>query len=463
MDAERIFDPRFEFQSPYVRDYFGLWMVEPTEFRSLVSQVQGTDLHLHVQSAEVQQAVRESDRRSFLLSDDGIAEFHLNGPMMKSVPSMADGTSYIRFRQQLGDARRDPQVRGGLIISDTPGGAQKGNEDAAREVARFADKKPIYAFVEDMTASAGVSIASQATKRFANVPNATYGAMGTYAVVQDFSGLAENLGVKVHVIKAGDFKGLGVEGTEITDEQLQEVQRIVNIVNDSYLQLIADGLGKPVASIKALADGRAIMAADAVTAGLIDGVQSLDETKQELLGVVSGKTVVSMSAAHRSEPVEKTPATLADLKATFPDSTAEWRETQLEAEADITQAAIAYAGHVKAQADTDRAAFAKELEDQKNKQTIAGGAIGNKPLTVGSFNDDEDLLSSGDPIADFEGAVRQRLPKNRTPTYDERMDAVGLVARQNPGLHRAFINATNADGGKKIQRMIDEKYEDTPA
>ena len=98
-------------------------------------------------------------------------------------------------------------------------------------------------------------------------------------------------------------------------------------MNENYLGLIASGLGCTVDCIRSLAHGRVIMAADAKTLGLIDGIQTLEETIQELRDTVSSKTQVSVPN-NRSNPkmADKTPATLQELKSTFPSSTAEWRE-----------------------------------------------------------------------------------------------------------------------------------------
>ena len=93
-------------------------------------------------------------------------------------------------------------------------------------------------------------MASQATKRcFANNATALYGGMGTYGVLVDQSGTAEKLGLKVHVIRAGEYKGMGEPGTVITEEQLREAQRMINAMNESYLGLIA-GRSRPVSAIQ---------------------------------------------------------------------------------------------------------------------------------------------------------------------------------------------------------------------
>lgn len=450
--TEPIFAPRFHFESNYLADYFGLWAIHDAAILRAVEKIQGIDLRTHIQ-----QASGDGGGSGYTTTRDGIATIAINGPMMKFAPSMAEGTSTVRVRQALQKAKRDPDVKGVMLVMDTPGGTSKGNEDLAQEVAALAAVKPVFAYIEDMTASAGVSVASQATKRFANNATAMYGAMGTYAVIQDTSGMAEKLGVKVHVVRAGDFKGAGTEGTEVTEAQIAELQRVVNVVNDGYLKQIAGGLRRSVDSIRPLADGRIIMASDAVSAGLLDGVQSFDQTYQELLRLVSKP---SSSTKPPSGVQKMEPATLSELKKSFPNSSAEWRESQLEAQATISDAAISYASHVETKAAAEREQHKKELESAKAEKNAVSkqSGLGHSPLTAGNVaGDDIEQQATGDPVSEFDVAVRQRLPKGREPSFEERQSAIAFVARTKPHLHRSYIEATNR-GNIKATRLIQEKY-----
>ena len=58
----------------------------------------------------------------------------------------------------------------------------------------------------------------------------------------------------------------------------------------------------------------------------------------------------------------------------------------------------------------------------------------------------------------FDSEVRTRLPKGRTPTWQERQQAVAATATANPKLHQRYLHAMN--GGKFASRILSEKYED---
>lgn len=463
-------------------DYFGYWMAYEPSLEAIVRGVDGMNLHLHMQSAAAKQAVERQVQREYQVTKDGIALFFINGMMMKQASSMSGGTSTSFVRRQLSAARRDPEVKGGLLKMDTPGGQVRGNTDLVNAAAAFAAVKPLYQFTEDLTASAGVSVASQATKRFANNATAIYGSMGTYSVLVDFSGEAEKLGIKVHVIRAGEFKGMGEPGTEITEKQLAEAQRMVNAMNENYLGLIARGLGKPLEMVRSLADGRAHTAADSVGMGLIDGVQSHEETYEQLVAAVSGRVSVPVKgSAKQTVPDTKpqstvtTPGgqqtmekiTLAELKTNFPNSTAEWRETQLEAGATLADAQAAYIKHLEKQSADNAARLTKERDEalaakkDAEEQAAAaakggGNSLGQEPLKIqrqagGSTSESSEL----DPVEQFNAEVARVAGANAT--LEKRSQAIQYVARKNPKLHLQYLLACNPS--KKAKRIIEEKME----
>jgi hypothetical protein len=246
---------------------------------------------------------------------------------------------------------------------------------------------------------------------------------------------------------------MGEPGTPITEEQLNEAQRIVNALNEGYLETIARGLGKDVGAIRSLADGRVIMAADAVRMGLLNGIQAFDETYAQLVNdarLVAGQSTVTPQG--RNAMSDKSPASLAELKAAFPNSSAEWRETQLEAGADLPMAAVAYAKHVETQLTEERDAHSKALAQAAAKNNPS---LGHVPLTERHAGGGDELIESGDPIEDFNGAVAALA--GRSPTLQRRQSAVRAVAQKNPELYQAYLLATNP--GRLQARLITEKLE----
>jgi len=460
-----ILKPAFDLP-PQVADYFGLWCVYDEPFRRIVDQYQGLNLPAHLNGKGPTDAKQAQSDRDYPLTPDGIAVISIIGPTMKYASSLGGGASTVQARQQLRQARKSADVAGAMLVMDTPGGTQKGNEEFAEEVARFAEAKPIYGFVDDMTASAGVAVMSQTTRRFANNATAMYGAMGTYSVLVDYSGEAEALGIQVHVIKAGEFKGMGEPGTKITEAQLAEAQRLVNTINDAYLEQISRGTGLPLADIRDLADGRVIMASDAVDDGLLHGVQTLEQTYEQLVAATRKNKTTPLFGRQKMDA-----ATLKQLKEAFPNSTADWREKQIENEATLEQASVDYAKHVDAQLKAKEEAHAKELDELKAKQKeelekaqgekrINSGSLGHDPLGGALGGTDAGDLQSGDPIEDFNALVSKAVGPQRdgVTALKRRQSAIARIASTHPELYKNYLVATGGDTAKK-RRQIEEKLE----
>lgn len=212
--------------------------------------------------------------RNYEVTESGVAVIRLEGILEK--------TQTAHVRSLLRNAIEDERVGGILLMVDSPGGTVAGTADLAASISSAAKVKPVHAFVEDLCASAAYWAASQALKVFANASTALVGSIGTYAVLVDSSAMADKAGIKVHVVRAGEYKGMGTPGTEITKSHLANMQHLVDAINSEFVKAIAVGRRMSASMIRHVADGRLHPAADAVRLRLIDGIQSIDKTIQGL-------------------------------------------------------------------------------------------------------------------------------------------------------------------------------------
>ncbi|MFH1110373.1 MAG: S49 family peptidase [Planctomycetota bacterium] len=237
--------------------------------------------------------------RQTVSQSESVARIDITGPLVKRESwwtrwaGMAIATD---IADAVKSAAADPAVRAIILVIDSPGGEVGGIDALARAVADASRIKPTVAFGDDLLASAAYWIASQTRRIYAN-PAAQVGSIGTYAVVADWSRFFQTAGVKVHVIRAGQFKGAGVTGTPIEEAQLAEFQRTVNSVNEEFLRGVAQGRRLPMARVKELADGRIHIAAGALRLGLIDEVASLDTVIARLKAGTAGQWGASMGIA----------------------------------------------------------------------------------------------------------------------------------------------------------------------
>jgi protease IV len=127
------------------------------------------------------------------------------------------------------------------------------------------------------------------------------GSIGTMAVVEDFSGVAEKRGIKVHVISTGPYKGAGVSGAPITDAQLAYFQARVDAVNQHFLNAVSVGRDVALSRVQEWADGRVWIADAAKQMGMIDGVMLFDEAMDGLRQRIERGTVQAEPPAPRRD------------------------------------------------------------------------------------------------------------------------------------------------------------------
>jgi signal peptide peptidase SppA len=265
-------------------DLCGLWAIRGDELRLLAS---GQAL-----------AGRGGNDASGSRVQSGVAVIPIHGVLSKSPAWWSDGSSTLEIRQQVSSAAASPAVSSILLHVDSPGGTVSGTAELADDVRAAAAAKPTVAYIADLGASASYWVASQASKVYSN-RSALVGGVGTFALVFDASGMFERAGVKVHTIKAGQFKGAGAFGTKIEAEHLAEWQKHVNALNEHFLSAVGSGRRMNRKQVEALADGRVHVGADAARLGLTDGVFSFEQVFQSL---AAGQASALPTAAGNGKP-----------------------------------------------------------------------------------------------------------------------------------------------------------------
>lgn len=422
-----------QLQIPYYEQWLGPWAMLPDAFLQTFDLFKKLDLHLHL---DTQQAAGRPGPASLTQQAGEIAVIDLTGKLMKQAASMGGGTSTVQARREIRAAAGSEKVAGILLRIDSPGGTAAGTQELANEIAAAGKSKPVWAYVEDMAASAAYWAASQADKIIANA-TAIVGSIGTYGVVQDLSGAAAMQGVKVHVIRAGTHKGAGTPGTEITAEQLADMQRIVNGLNEHFLAGVRSGRGTKIANLEEIADGRAWLAAEAKTMGLIDGIGSFDQTLTKLQSIANRRTVTMQTSLAESAVDAALTVELSTPPA--PVVTTETPNPQAATYAEIVASCVgadpAFICAQLAAGVTVAAAQSAWMTEQNARIAAASqrpgvDAVGTKPSKANPV---------GDVLNDWREAVAAKmaagLPKAK---------ATASVVKENPELHQAYIAAVNS-------------------
>jgi len=430
-----------------LHEYLDVWAIDPTRGMALADSLRRCDWASHLAAWKTKQAERADvgvqTRKPFAMTASGIAVISVAGPMMKQVGSMEDGTSTVLVRRQVRAATSDKDVKGIMLLVDSPGGTIAGTADLADDIATATGKKPTSTYYQDLGASAAIWAGTQTGYQSANRTSAI-GSIGVYTVVHDLSKMAEQEGVGVFVIASGKYKGLGVPGTKISEELLGELQKRVDGLAVHFVEAVARGRKLSVEAVTAIADGRTFSAEEAAALKLIDRVESLDEAmvalERRIGGVSQGRK--NMSDTQISAPVA---ASLEQIEAACPGASSEFVLGQLKAKATTEQAQTAFikslaeakaASDEKAKAAEERAAAAESKAKAAEPAKDGKKPVGHDPLREQGKGSNE--TDASDPVAKFDAMVAEKVAAGM-PKHE----AYRAVCRDNDELRAAVVEAHN--------------------
>jgi signal peptide peptidase SppA len=447
MDIDLRVDRQQRAVVPHFDQFLGVWAMDERAFLAQVEWCQKlvvlNQLEMHIHGPQAA-AAREQAAEGALypVSKEGIARIDLRGTLTKQASSFNESGSTVLARRKLRLAVGDSEVGAIALVIDSPGGTVAGTKELADEVAAARKKKPVYAFIEDLGASAAYWIASQATHVFAN-DTGLVGSIGTFGVVRDLSGMAAKEGIKVHVVRAGAFKGAGEPGTEVSAEFLAHYQTIINDLNEQFLSGVSAGRGMKLEQVRTLADGRVHIAAKAKELGLVDGVQSLDATLKQLAQVSArpskkGSTMSSETTAPAAA-TKPAAATIGQIRAACKGCDEKFILAQLEKGATLEAAKDAWIEQQQTALEAAR------------QETESARAAANKPgvpkLASETVRRDGEA-AGGSALDQFEAAVADEMARTKC----EQHVAHRRVCEKQPELRDAMVAAYNAQNIKPRRR-----------
>ncbi len=217
-------------------------------------------------------------------------------------------TSYEGLRKQLEEADKDTSVRGILLDMDTPGGEAGGAFEIPKLIRDIRQRKPVWAYVNDMAASAGYAIASAADQIWMT-ETGIVGSIGVVMVHFDRSGALAEAGIKPTIIHAGARKADGNPYGPLPKAVRDRLQGEIEALREVFVASVVAGRPKLRPEDVRSTEAGYFIGASAVEIGLADGIESLDrvlETMRDrvtrLPATPAGYTPTTGSRAQSASP-----------------------------------------------------------------------------------------------------------------------------------------------------------------
>lgn len=165
-----------------------------------------------------------------------------------------------------------------ILVVNSPGGTVYESDELYLKLMEYKTKteRPIIAYFGSEACSGGYYVAQAADQIYAN-RNCWTGSIGVIISMINYKGLLDELGVKEVNITSGANKAMGSAGEEMTDEERQIFQGMVDEAYEQFVGIVAQGRHMSVDEVKKLADGRIYTAKQAQANKLIDAVGTYED------------------------------------------------------------------------------------------------------------------------------------------------------------------------------------------
>ncbi|MBC8520623.1 MAG: signal peptide peptidase SppA [Methanomicrobia archaeon] len=192
-------------------------------------------------------------------------------------------------------AGEDPSVRAIILRINSPGGSAAASQELHAEVCKAQENgKIVVTSMSDVATSGGYYVACASDKIVAN-PGTITGSIGVIFSQLQYSELLEEYGIRANVIKSGKYKDIGSPLRNMTEEERELLQEMIDDIYFQFVRAVAEGRQMNESEVLELADGRILTGRQAKEMGLVDELgnfQDAVDLAAELAGIEGEPRVV---------------------------------------------------------------------------------------------------------------------------------------------------------------------------
>ena len=261
------------------------WAIEPDKLREIqaiyATHLRGEKIDIAAIEARLGRPLA-NDQQEYTVEPGGVAVLRMSGviaPKANLFMQVSGGLSTQMATKQLESATADPRVRSTVLAIDSPGGNVIGTPEMASAVHKLSAIKPIVTHSDGSLSSSAYWIGSAANAVYISGPVVQVGSIG---VVVDRSYNPSSSLQQEHIV-AGRYKRIAKANEPLSDEARSVIQADVDYVYSLFVDDVANYRGTSVEQVlERMADGRVFRGQQAIDAGLVDGVSTLDDLVESM-------------------------------------------------------------------------------------------------------------------------------------------------------------------------------------
>lgn len=278
------------------------WAITESALRQIAAIAQGSS-DMHAVALKRAERLQNAERAGVR---DGVAVIGVTGPVFRYAnlfTEMSGATALAELARDLQVAVEDPSVRAILLNMDTPGGQATGIAEFSAAIRAATERKPVWAYVGDMAASAGYWMATGAS-RIVSSRTGTVGSVGALLTVD-----VRKDDNRVEIVSS---QSPNKRADVTTEAGRAQVQQWVDALAGVFIADVAKHRGTTEANVlETYGQGGIVFAPDALKVGMVDALGSFESTLAELSRTTSGtrrstRSATMSTASGGNEPVTYT-------------------------------------------------------------------------------------------------------------------------------------------------------------
>ena len=261
------------------------WAIQPDKMQEIRNIYQ---THMRGDKIDIKAINSASPAMNMYEIKDGVAIISIDSVLTKTrsfFSSLFGGSSMRDIGNQIDMAMADTEVHDIILAIDSPGGTVDGTQELVAKIGSYrGNGKSIVAVGDGIMASAAYWIASAADKIYIANDTTSVGSIGVVATHVDVSEQDKQFGEKWTEITAGAYKRIASNHAPLTVEGREYIQSQVDHIYSVFVQSVTANRGKDsVEDILPAADGKIFIGQQAVEVGLVDGIQNITVTANQLI------------------------------------------------------------------------------------------------------------------------------------------------------------------------------------
>lgn len=262
----------------------GHWAILPEKLAELqeiyATHMRGEKIDIEAVQARLGRQLA-NEQKTYTVEPGGVAVLHAQGvmsPKANLFMQVSGGISTQMLARQMDSMAADPRAKSAVVVWDSPGGNVLGVPVAAQAMRNLAAAKPTVSLVDNTMASAAAWVGTGANAIYITGATDQVGSLGVIGRLS-WGKASPN---SMEFIR-GKYKAAAVNGQAPSAEYIAYYEAQLDHLYTLLIDAVAENRGVSAEQVlQNMADGRVFIGQQAIDAGFVDGVSTLEPLVEQL-------------------------------------------------------------------------------------------------------------------------------------------------------------------------------------